>query len=365
MEDYPHPTWIEIDLDQFRLNLKIIRNFIRNARFCLPVKANAYGHGLVRMAQAAEPLVDCLGVSCLQEGVQLRLNRISIPILVLGAIHESQIEYLERFNLEFSVSSKYKAELIAEKLKGKCRVHLEIETGMQRTGVRAENAVGFFEHVNQFDCFEVVGMYSHLATGDMPNHPFALEQIQIFSELIQQKTFQNLTCHLANSGGVAHYQSSHLDMVRPGLLAFGYLSQAAPKELMGITPCFSLKSRISFFKVVKENQGVSYGHTFVTKKATRLVTVPIGYGDGFPRALSNVGSCLIRGKRYPIRGAICMDQFMCEVGEDEAFVGDEVVLIGKQGDLEIPLVEVSELSGTIPYETLCLFNGRIPRVYLG
>lgn len=364
MENCPHPTWIEIDLLQFRLNLKIIRNFIGKALLCLPVKANAYGHGLIQMAKVAEPLVDCLGVSCLQEGVQLREAGISKPILVLGAIHENQIELLDHYNLEFSVSSKFKAELVAKKLKGPCLVHLEIETGMQRTGVRIENALEFYEYVNGFDCFDVVGIYSHLATGENPNHPFAKKQIESFSNLKNRKPFQDLICHLANSGGMIHFKSSHLDMVRPGLLAFGYLPKNAPQELKGIAPCFSLKSRVSFFKVVKENQGIGYGHTFVTEKVTRLVTVPIGYGDGYSRTLSNRGSCLIRGKKHPIRGVICMDQFMCDIGSGEAYVDDEVVLIGKQGDLEIPLFEISEQCGTIAYETLCLFNSRIPRIYL-
>lgn len=359
MDQYPHPTWIEVDLVQFRKNLEIIRGHIGKSRLCLPVKANAYGHGLIGIGKmAADWGVDCLGVSCLQEGVKLRQAGISIPILVLGAIHEDQVDDLIRFDLEFSISSKFKAELVAKKLKTKCRVHLEVETGMQRTGVRLSTALELIRHLKSLPCFEIAGVYSHLATADRPNDPIALKQIADFRNLIRQPAFQGIPSHLANSGGVAHYPEAHLDMVRPGLMAFGYGS-----SLPGITPCFTLKSRVSYFKVVAANSGISYGHTYITKKQTRIATIPIGYGDGYRRALSNKGSVLIRGHRFPIAGAICMDQFMVDIGDSEVYVGDEVVLIGKQGDEEIKLTEIAQMCDTIPYEVLCLFNERIPRVY--
>ncbi len=357
MERGSHPTWIEIDLNQFRQNLKVIRNQIGQARFCLLVKANAYGHGLVGMAKAALSHVDCLGVSCLQEGIQLRKAGIAIPILVLGAFHEDQVDDLIRYELEFAISSQFKADLVSKKLKKKCRVHLEVETGMQRTGVRCATAIELFKHIKSQPHFEIAGVYSHLATADQPNDPFALKQIAEFQELINhlQRPF---TAHMANSGGVIHYPQSHMDMVRPGLAAFGYGS------LPGLVPCFSLKSRVSYFKVVPPNTGISYGHTYQTQKQTRIVTIPIGYGDGYRRALSNRGSVLIRGKKYRIAGAICMDQFMVDIGQDEVYVGDEVVLIGKQGREEITLMEMAQLCDTIPYEVLCLFNERIPRCYV-
>jgi alanine racemase len=360
-----HPTWIEIDLAQFRNNLMALRKQVGRARLCLPVKANAYGHGLVAIGKAAEAFgVDYLGVSCLQEGVALRKAGVTIPILVFGAIHESQIEGLICFQLEFSISSTFKADLVRRYLMTreggvKCRVHLEIDTGMQRTGVRGETAISLVEYVRAMPCFEIVGVYSHFATADRPGDRFANEQIARFKELICLPQFQGLCAHLANSGGVAHYPESYLDMVRPGLLAYGYSSSGAVE---GIAPCFSLKSRVSYFKVVEAGTGIGYGHTHVTKKRTRIVTVPIGYGDGYRRALSNRGSVLIGGKRFPIVGLICMDQFMVDVGESEVHVGDEVVLIGKQGGEEISVLEIASLCDTIVYELLCLFNERIPRV---
>jgi alanine racemase len=359
LQKYPHPTWIEVDLSLFRKNLQAIRSLIGKSLFCLPVKANAYGHGLVGIGKAAEKeKIDCLGVSCLQEGVTLRQAGISLPILVFGAIHEDQVEDLSKFNLEFSISSKFKADLVAARSKKKCRVHLEVETGMQRTGVRPSTAIQLFQHLKNLSCFDVVGIYSHLATSDRPHDNTALQQIADFRRLVCMPLFKNTLFHLANSGGVLHYPESHLDMVRPGLLAFGYGGGPA------FAPCFSLKSKVSYFKVVAKGSGVGYGHTYTTSKQTRIVTVPIGYGDGYRRALSNRGFVLIRGKRYKIAGTICMDQFMVDVGDDEVYVGDEVVLIGKQGKEEITLLELSQLCDTIPYEVLCLFNERIPRVYL-
>jgi alanine racemase len=358
MEKWPHPTWIEIDLAQFRKNLQIIREQIGASLLCLPVKANAYGHGLVGISRAAAACgVDYLGVSCLREGVLLRQAGVLTPILVLGAIHEDQVDDLIRFNLEFTISSKFKADIVAKKAHGRCRVHLEVETGMQRTGVRCSTALHLIEHLRSLACFEVVGFYSHFATADDPSDPFTLQQMQAFNELTQHPSFQGLIAHIANSGGVMHFPSSHLNMVRPGLMAYGYSSLAS------LAPCFTLKSKVSYFKVVPAGTGISYGHTYITTKQTRIVTIPIGYGDGFRRALSNRGSVLIRGKRFPIAGTICMDQLMVDVGDQEVYVGDEVVLIGRQGEEEIKLSEVAALCDTIPYEVLCLFNERIPRIF--
>lgn len=364
METISHPTWIEVDLSQFRRNLQIIRSHIGKALYCLPVKANAYGHGLLEMSQIAlEEGVDCLGVSCLQEGLLLRKKGITKPILVFGAIHEDQIDDLIQHHLEFTISSRFKAELVAKKALKKCYVHLEVETGMQRTGVRPETALEVMQYLKHTPNIEVVGVYSHMASSDQPHDPIALKQIDLFSKMIEDPLFQNAKAHIANSGGVLFFPNSHLGMVRPGLLSYGYKPENAPASFQGIAPCFSLKSRVSYFKVVPANQGISYGHTYKTQKQTRVVTVPIGYGDGYRRALSNQGEVLIRGKRFKISGAICMDQFMVDIGDEEAYVGDEVVLIGKQGSEEISLNDVAKMCDTIPYEVLCLLNQRIARRY--
>jgi alanine racemase len=299
----------------------------------------------------------------------LRKAGILIPILVLGAIHETQIPDLIEYGLEFTISSKYKADLVAhvcDFLKKTCRVHLEVDTGMQRTGVRPKTAVELFDYLKKKQCFEVVGIYSHFATAEHQNDAFAKEQIQSFDQLMKHFPHSPpLIRHMANSNGALFFPQSHLDMVRPALATFGYIPKLVPQPLDQIRPCFTLKSKIAYFKVVEKGQGISYGHTHKTSAQTRVVTIPVGYGDGYRRCLSNKGSVLIRGKRFPIVGTICMDQFMVDIGQSEAFVGDEVVLIGKQGLEEISLQEVSDLTGTIVYETLCGFNNRIPRVYIG
>lgn len=360
----PHPTWIEVDLRQFKKNLAWIRDRIGKSLFCLPVKGNGYGHGIGQIGQAAVGAgVDCLGVSCLQEGVELRHAGIQIPILVFGAIHEEQVADLLQFHLDFTISSKYKADLVAQKTKSRCRVHVEVDTGMQRTGVRPESAIDLFRHLQTLGCFEVAGIYSHLATADHSDDPTAKKQIASFKELLRHPVFEGhrLLAHIANSNGVLHFPDSFLDMARPGLLAYGYPPDNA---ISAAAPCYTLKSKVSYFKVVGPGEGISYGHTYITKKQTRIVTIPIGYGDGYRRCLSNKGSVLIRGKRFPIAGTICMDQFMVDIGNEEVYVGDEVVLIGKQGNEEISLREMARLCETVPYEILCGFNERIPRHYI-
>jgi alanine racemase len=366
-----HPSWIEIDLDQFRKNIAIVRRHIGSCLYCLPVKANAYGHGLCTVGLTAERAgIDYLGVAHLQEGVELRNAGVKIPILVFGAIHEDQISDLIEYNLEFSLSSPFKADLVAAQCRLKnlrCRVHLEVDTGMQRTGVRVATAPSFFGHVKKLEGIEVVGIYSHFATAEKCNDLVARKQMSAFQGLMKDPAFEgaSLIWHMAGSGGVAHYADAHFDMVRPSLLTFGYLPVGSSPSLQGIAPCFTLKSKVSYFKVVQKGEGISYGHSYTTSKQTRIVTVPIGYGDGYRRALSNQASVLIRGKLFPVVGMVCMDQLMVDVGDAEVYVGDEVVLIGKQGDKEILLTEIAELCDSVPYEVLCLFNNRLPRVFKG
>lgn len=366
---FPHPSWVEIDLKQLKANIAAIRRQIGNALFCLPVKANAYGHGLKTIAKAAEEAgVDYIGVAHLQEGIQLREANVRLPILVFGAIHEDQIIDLMNFNLEFTISSQFKADLVAEKCKKrnhKCSVHLEVDTGMQRTGVRASSAPALFLHLKKLPCFDVKGVYSHFATADLPDDPFALRQIEIFQNLVNNPPFLGtpLIRHIANSSGTAYFPHAHFDMVRPGIMTLGYLPPQSPEPLADIRPCFSVKTKVSYFKVVDEGIGISYGHSHVTSQKTRIVTIPVGYGDGYRRSLSNRSSVLIRGQRFPIVGTICMDQMMVDVGDEEVRVGDEAVLIGKQGNLEIPLEEISHLCDTNLYEILCGFNDRLPRIY--
>lgn len=365
-----HPAWIEIDIAQLKKNLALIKTAIGSkVRLCLPIKANAYGHGLVPVARAIANMVDYLAVAHVTEAVQLREAKIETPILVLGAIHDEQIGDLLSYNLDFTLSSAYKARLVAnwcEKLRRVARVHLEVDTGMRRTGMRPETATSLYAELKKNRCFHVVGIYSHLATGSSPSDVIAHAQIDAFSAMLHDPVFvgENLIRHLANSTATQYLLTSYFDMVRPAMLCFGYRAPSSPDKFCGIKPCFSLKARVSYFKVIEAGEGISYGHTHTARERTRVVTVPVGYGDGYRRALSNRGEVLIGGKRYPIIGTVCMDQFMVDVGTDSVFVGDEVVLIGEQGPQSIGVNDIATLCETIPYEILCLFNERIPRKYL-
>jgi len=368
---HPHPAWIEIDLAQLKKNIHIIREFVAPSKVCLAVKANAYGHGLVETSKAAvDAGIAYLGVSCLQEGAALREAGIQIPILVLGAIHEDQINELMEYQLEITIASLYKAKLVAQYCAsvGKtCRVHVEVDTGIRRTGVRAQSAKAIFSYLQSEKCFEIIGVYSHFADAGHKDESLAHQQIAEFLALTKELPPMirgPILQHLANSNGVAYFKESHLDMVRVGIMAYGYVPANAPPALQGIKPCFSLKSKVAYFKVVPQGAGISYGHTYVTAQQTRIITIPVGYGDGYRRALSNKAHVIVRGKRFPIAGTVCMDQFMVDVGDQEVYVGDEVILMGGDENLSVPLIEIAQLCSTIPNEILTAFGERIPRVYL-
>ena len=369
-----HATRIEIDTLQFITNLQAIRNKVSDAKICLPLKANAYGHGILQMAQIAIPYVDYLAVAYFEEGVLLRSNGITLPILVFGAFGSDDVAELVNNKLEITISSIFKATQIAEYCKNsgqKARVHIKVDTGMNRVGVRVETAPQLLKYVLSLRELELIGIYSHLATADEDDNTFTIEQIKKFTVVanLAKSLKPDIICHLANSAGVCYYPDSYFDMVRPGIMSYGYLPrQNDPKNsgtLSYIKPCFSLKSRVMYTKIVEKGQGISYNHRYITKTRTRVITLPIGYGDGYPRMLSNIGEIILGGNKYNISGTICMDMLMVDIGENGiAHVDDEVVLIGKQGDSEITIKSVADKCGTIVYEILCGFVDRIPRIYL-
>lgn len=368
-----HPTKIEIDRQQFIHNLSAIRAQIGpSVKFCLPVKANAYGHGLVGIAQLAEPYVDYFGVACLDEGQLLRQNAISKSILVFGAFDEEQISGSIENNLELTISSRYKAELIAEycqKHDKRCRVHIKVDTGMNRVGIRVSSFTPLLEYVLAQSNLDLIGVYSHFAASDELDAEITAEQLRNFKSVVKLvKTRKaDVICHLANSGGVCYSPDSYFDMVRPGLLSYGYFP-AKPinsSSLAQISPVLSLVTRVVYFKVVGKDSGISYNHRYHTTENSRVITLPIGYGDGYRRGLSNIGEIIVRGQKYTIAGSVCMDMLMVDIGAfGEAYVGDRVVLIGRQGSAEILISELASKLNTIIYEVLVGFNERIPRVII-
>lgn len=364
------PTRIHVDLDALTHNLRTLR-----AHAGVPVmgivKANAYGHGLVPVALHLQSQgVEQLGVAFLEEGVVLRQAGVKVPILVMGGIFGPQVGRFISHDLEITVSSLDKlrqVERAAEALGRRATIHLKIDTGMERIGVHSYNAGAFIEAAVASPWCEVKGVYSHLACADDPASPMTGVQLERFLDACAH--FDRIGAsmpirHLANSGGVLHFPDTHLDMVRPGIALYGVLPDPASQLTVNLKPALSLVSQVVYFKVVEAGHPVSYGATWAPEQDTRVVTIPIGYGDGYPRSLSSRGEVLIRGHRHPIVGRICMDQFMVDLGpQGTAYNEDEVVLIGRQGDAQIRCEAVSEAAGTIPYEILTGLNERIPREY--
>jgi len=367
-----HPTSIVINSKNFKDNLKIIRQAIpSNVKVCLPVKANAYGHGIKGISKLAEPFVDYFAVACLNEGSLLRNIGISKPILVLGAIDEEQIPGLIDNGMEITISSLFKAKLVSDfckKLGRNCKVHIKVDTGMNRVGIKAQNAPSLIDFILADHRLELTGVYSHLAESEEAGKSFTLSQIYSFSKVADyaKSKKKNIICHLANSGGLCYFPESYFDMVRPGILSYGYFpgERITTAPLIQIKPCFTLKTKVAYFKAIETGESVSYNRKYISEKLTRIATLPIGYGDGYKRALSNKGSVLIRNHKYPIAGIVCMDMTMTDIGsEGTAYVGDEAVLIGKQSENEITLEDIANICDTNCYEILCSFNDRIPRIY--
>jgi alanine racemase len=365
------PTRIVVDLDALALNLRGIRAHVGVPVMGI-VKANAYGHGLVPVALHLQAQgIEQLGVAFLEEGVALRQAGITIPILVLGGIFGPQVAQFITHDLEITVSSLDKlrqVETAAQALGRKAVIHLKIDTGMERIGVHSYSAAPFIDAAVASQWCVLKGIYSHLACADDPRSPMTALQVERFLEACAYITRIGAPMplrHLANSGGVLHFPDTHLDMVRPGILLYGVLPDPASLPAVDVKPVLSLVSQVVYFKVVRAGNPVSYGATWAPLEDTRVVTIPIGYGDGYPRALSSRGEVLIRGRRYPIVGRICMDQFMVDIGHESAWNEDEVVLIGRQGEATIPVEALALTAGTIPYEILTGLNQRIPREYRG
>jgi alanine racemase len=369
MAIHQRPSIIRIDLSQICENYRSLKSIAAGKKCMAVIKANAYGHGIIEVAKALEAIgADYFGVALVEEGILLRQAGIKTPIHVFGGINSEQIELFAEHNLEITASSIDKIRAIhatAEKLNTKIGIHLKIDTGMGRIGVSYKNIDAFFQASRDASCCVIKGVYSHLATAD-ENSEFCNEQISRFTRCreIFLSVFPNHPAlfHLSNSAGLIGYPNGVFDMVRLGLSLYGV--NPLLEKSIDIKTAFSVVSRIVYFKVVEAGTPISYGSTWRASKQTRIVTVPIGYGDGYFRRLSNLGSVLIRGKRYPIVGRVCMDQLMVDIGWDEAFNGDEVVLIGKQQNEEITINEVAGLIESISHEVFTSFNGRLPRQYV-
>lgn len=338
------------------------------------VKANAYGHGLIPVAQAAiEGGASWLGTAQLSEALRIRQAGITVPVLAwLFTPHTSLLQACIEAEIDISAPDVWAVEMIhqAAKLAGKhARVHIEVDTGMSRGGVRVEDFAPVVQAVKQAQdagVGSIVGLWTHLARADEPGHPSIAQQYKEFDqahEMLVQAGVNVAYRHIANSAATLT-DVPHYDLVRPGLACYGLSPLAQSPQELGLTPVMRLSAQMAMVKHIPAGAGVSYGHTFVTDKPTRIGVVPLGYGDGIPRHASNKASVLVNGQRVPIVGRVCMDQFMVDLGDVPAQAGDEVVLWGSGDEGEPTAHEWGQAIGTIDYEIVTRLGERIPREYV-
>jgi alanine racemase len=369
------PTNVEVDLDRLTENYRVIAGHVSGAKVMAILKANAYGHGMVAVAHHLVSIgVDYLGVAVLEEGILLRESGITAPILVLGGIIGNQVPRFLDNNLTLTASSVEKLAQIDEAARERgvnARVHLKIDTGMERIGVHYYSADALLEASLACSNVEVEGIYSHFANSDALDLDSAREQLRRFQQVLSFYEERDLPRpplrHMANSGAILQLPESHMDLVRPGILLYGVYPSDEAQRTISVYPALSWKSRVVYFKVVQPDHPVSYGSTWQSDRMTRIVTVPVGYGDGYFRAMSGQAEVIIRGKRYPVVGRICMDQLMVNIGWESAYNNDEVILLGEDETTgeKISCEDLALWAGTIPYEILTNINTRVPRLYFG
>lgn len=374
MESTLKRTWAEIDLDAIAHNYKTLRTRIgENVKFLGVVKADAYGHGAIKVAKTLEDLgADYLAVSSIDEAMELRINGIKMPILILGHTPKEQVDRLIEYNITQAVTCEAKALEYSEeatKLGKTLKIHIKVDTGMSRLGYICdgdyfETGVKGIVHACTLPGLFAEGIFTHFAVSDEEGDEaktYTQKQFKLFCDVVaaaEEQLGRKLELkHCANTGAVAKYPETFLDMVRPGLLLYGYGQYA--KDL-GLQPVMSLKSTVSTIKIYPAGTAVSYGGIFVTDKKTRMAVIPYGYADGFFRSLSNKCSVMTKEGLAPQRGKICMDMSMIDVTDKMSVdVGSEVEIFGKNNSID----DMASIAGTIPYELTCAVSKRVPRYY--
>ncbi len=364
------PTHVQISLGQIAGNYRAIERHVGGVQLMPILKANAYGHGLEAVAARLEREgARCFGVAYVEEGIALRKAGVSCSILVLGGIIGRQIPLFLEHDLILTASSVDKLRAIEEAATAfgrKARVHLKIDTGMERIGIHWYSAGALLEESLRCPHVAIEGIYSHLACSDGEDPGPTALQLERFQEVLrfyERRSLPTPTRHLANSGAILQAPETWLDLVRPGILIYGVHPSAEVPRLSGVAPAMRWCSHVVYFKVVQAGHPVSYGWTWQSDVATRVITVPVGYGDGYFRAMSGKAEVIVRGQKKSVVGRICMDQLMVNLEAGEAYNGDEVVLLGEQGEARITAEDLAGWAGTIPYEILTNVHARVPRVY--
>ncbi len=362
-----------VDLGAIRSNIRSLKARLHpNCRFMAVVKADAYGHGMLPVANAAiEAGADWIGVALLEEAVALRKAGVEAPVLVLGeAIPRGAGLFIDN-NITATVCSLEAAEALNKAARSRGRnatVHIKVDTGMGRLGLAPEEVLPFVEHVRSLENIDLEGIFSHFAAADEENKEYSFGQLQRFKDIVATLEAHGIEIpmkHFAASAAMIDIPESHLDMVRPGISIYGAYPSPDVDHSVTLKPAMALITAITFLKEVSEGTPLSYGRTFITNRPSRIAVLPVGYGDGYPRLLSNNGEVLVAGKRAPVVGRICMDMTLIDVTDiPEAGVGSEVVLFGSQGEEEVSVDEVAAKAGTISYEILCNITERVPREYM-
>lgn len=367
-------SWAEIDLGAIRSNLRAIKGLLSTKTSLMAVvKANAYGHGMLEVARVCvEEGAAYLGVASPQEAMNLRRNDIQAPILILGYMPADWAALMIENHVELTVFDMELALVlsrVAVNVGGEARIHLKIDTGMGRLGFKPNAAsIELIKDIVALPGIKVQGIFSHLATSDHADKTFARQQVEVFSNFIATLEAGGISIplqHLANSGAIMEMPETQFNMVRAGIITYGlYPSHQMDQSILELQPAMRLKSRVSFVKTIPAGHGVSYGRTFISRRETKVATVPIGYADGYNRLLSNRGWAIIRGHKVPLIGVVCMDQSMFDVsGLEDVRNGDEVILFGKPED-GVTADDLASITETINYEIICAPSNRITRIYL-
>jgi len=367
------PAWVEVDLNRFRRNLAAIASAIGpRRRILLVVKADAYGHGAVEIARCAvRSGVSMLGVATLHEGIELRAAGVDVPIVILSPGLLSEVDEIIEHRLTPCVATLDFAQRLSDRCVAHqllCRVHVEVDTGMGRAGVTEADAVPFIERLVGMPNLRLEGVFTHFPDADSGRTDVSEEQLRRLGEVLHALEIRKIEVpvrHAANSAGILSVHDAFLDLVRPGILAYGFYPSPAVPRTIEVEGVMTFKTRIVQIRETPPGRSISYGRTFQSTKWMRIAVLAVGYGHGYPWALSNRGEVLIRGRRAPIVGRVTMDLTMVDVtGIPEAAVEDEVVLWGEQQGAVIDLGEVAERAQTIPYDLLCNMGKRVVRLFL-
>ncbi|MDD5455273.1 MAG: alanine racemase [Candidatus Ratteibacteria bacterium] len=364
------PTKVIVSLKAIKNNIEAIRRKIgKDVKILACVKTDAYGHGIEKVSKVIHKETEYLAVASVGEGALLRNIGIKLPILVLNCILKEEVKNIVKYDLTQTLCSFETAYALNKASSNRhkiAKVHIDIDTGMGRIGIRPSDVIDFIKKVKKLNNLNIEGIYTHFPSADDDEH-YTHYQLKTFEGLIKKLEAIGINIplkHTANSAAIMNFPKTHFNMIRPGLMIYGYYPSPSVKKTVKLEPAMSFTTKIISLRELPKGTTISYGRTHTTPRPSMIATLPTGYGDGYSRALSNKGQALIRGKRAPIVGRICMDQTMVDVtGVPKAKIGDEVVLIGKRNKEIITVEEVASLAGTIPYEITCMIGKNTERIY--